>query len=175
MATINSLRVTPNLLFPSLLVLCMAACSDHQELPSAPLSSLSAASATAAEIHSSWEDSDDREVYWEAFTSVNINDKNVPRLPSTKQVLILKIGWSCEISQTSINEARQVTCTKGVDSVSASVMCDLNRPEDHVQLQFASGKRRDLLHLGCEFRAYRDWRRRKRNEYQRQLGIEIER
>ncbi len=124
---------------------------------------------------SSWKDNSDREVYWEAFTSLNINDKNLPRLPSTKQVLILKVGWSCEITPTSVNEARKVTCTKGAESVSASVMCDLNRPEDHVQLQFVSGKGSDLLHLGCEFAAYRDWRRRKTNEHQERLGIGVER
>ena len=44
MATISSFRMTPKFLFPTVLVLCMAACSDSPEPPPAPASSLSAAS-----------------------------------------------------------------------------------------------------------------------------------
>ena len=98
-------------------------------------------------------ESSENPYHWWVANS-EMNEKHTSLLiAKAGQNIELRGGWSCHISNSSINNARQTSCTKGDEQVEFSVMCDRNRPKDHGQIRFRSpgtNELIDFIEVGCE-------------------------
>lgn len=94
-------------------------------------------------------------IEWWAITSELADRDEEISLSSDPLTLNLRNGWSCEVRIVLSNQARELRCTKGSETVSASAQCDANRPRDHVQLRFSSESvtgpvdETEFIEVGC--------------------------